>query len=82
MIKKNDVKNVFGMAGSLMPALDRIVNLYSGFADVTTEGHSEDEIAVDAVVWYANKAVSDELVNYLNDNLEFQFMSLLSFYLI
>ena len=72
MIKKKDVKNVFDMAGSLMPALDRIVNLYSGFADVTvTEGHSQDEIAVDAVVWYANKAVSDELVNYLNDNLEY-----------
>ena len=72
MIKKDDVMKVFGMTGSLMPALDRIVDLYLDFVDVTvTEGHSDDEIAVDAVVWYANKAVSDELVNYLNDNLEY-----------
>ena len=72
MIQKKDVCNAFVLAGSLNPARDRIVMLYLKTVDKTVvEGKTDDQIAVDAIVWYINEVVTDDIISYLNDNLVF-----------
>ena len=72
MITKEAVKNVFGAAGCLMPALDRVVHLFLSSVDNSTLGDlSAKDLAMKAVEWYMDAAVTDEVVKYLNDNLEY-----------
>ncbi len=72
MITKEAVKNVFGAAGCLMPALDRVVNLFLSSVNSRALGDlSAKDLAMKAVEWYMDAAVTDEVVKYLNDNLEY-----------
>ena len=34
------------------------------------EGKTDDQIAVDAIVWYINEVVTDDIISYLNDNFQ------------
>ena len=72
MITKEAVKNVFGAAGCLMPALDRVVHLFLSSVDNSKLGDlSAKDIAMKAVEWYMDTAVTDKVVQYLNDNLAY-----------
>ena len=72
MIQKKDICNAFVLAGSLNPARDRIVLLYLKTVDKTAiEGKTDDQIAVDAIVWYVNEVVTDDMISYLKQNLTF-----------
>ena len=72
MITKETVKNIFGAAGSPMPALDRVVTLFLSSVDNRSiRGLSAEDIAVKVVEWYKDTAVNDEVVNYFNRNLRY-----------
>ena len=72
MITKENLVYAFGMAGSMSPARDRITELYRQSVDPSViEGKNFDELAVDALVWYAKTAVNDEMVIHLNRKLQY-----------